>query len=256
MPSISIFSLMGRQIHHGSSRECNKFSVLAQLAAVGTALALWTTAIPVAAQTILEEQVEFQPQQDTYTFTADAGDTVIIEMISEEFDTFITLLTPAGEILEQNDDYNGTSQATIVAELPESGEYTLLAGSFYGQLGGNYRVSVRAATDYQWVYDRALEFMQSEDYSQAAEAYSAAIVLKPNEPNAYLGKADALLRQQAILLGENFSGPADLPDAIRADIVENYEKAAQLYTANGEGDFASLIREQAEFVRSGQVPER
>ncbi len=238
MPSFSIFSLIGR------------------LAPVGTALSLWTMAVPGMAQTILEEQVEFQPQQDTYTFMADAGQTVIIEMISEEFDTFITLLNPAGEILEQNDDYNGTSQATIVANLPESGEYTLLAGSFYGQLGGNYRVSVKPATDYQWVYDRALELMQSEDYGEAAEAYAAAIKLQPNQPDSYLGRADALLRQQALLLGEEFRGPDDLSEETRANIVENYEKAAQLYTANGQGDFAALIREQAEFVRSGQLPER
>ncbi len=255
MPSFSILSLMGRQMHYRSIPWRAKFFALAQLTAVGTALALSMIA-PAAAQTILEEQVEFQPQQDRYTFTAEAGQAVIIEMVSEEFDTFITLLNPAGEILEQNDDYNGTPQATIVMELPESGEYTLLAGSFYGQLGGTYSVSVKPATDYQLVYDRALELMQSEDYGEAAEAYSAAIVLRPDNPNAYLGKADALLRQQALLLGETFGGPEDLPPEIRTDIVENYEKAAQLYRVNGEEEFASLILEQAEFVRSGQVPER
>lgn len=253
MPSFSILSLMGRQMHYRPMWR-TQFSVLARLASVGTALVLWTTA-PATAQTILEEQVEFQPQQDMYTFTAEAGQAVIIEMVSEEFDTFITLLNPAGEVLEQNDDYNGTPQATIVMELPESGEYTLLAGSFYGQLGGAYRVSVKPATDYQLVYDRALELMQSEDYGEAAEAYSAAIVLRPDDPNAYLGKADALLRQQALLLGEAFRGPNDLPSEIRTDIVDNYERAAQLYSANGEEEFASLILEQAEFVRSGQAPE-
>ncbi|MEM1251234.1 MAG: PPC domain-containing protein [Cyanobacteria bacterium P01_H01_bin.21] len=243
----SLLSLMGCQRYAWLRRGC------AQLVSVGAALALWA-ATPVLAQPLLEEEVEFQPRQDTHTFTADAGETVIIEMISEEFDTFVTLLNPAGEVLEQNDDYNGLPQATIVAELPESGEYTILAGSFYGQVGGNYRVSVKPATDYQQVYDRALELMQSEDYSEAAEAYIAAIVLEPEEPNAYLGKADALLRQQALLLGEAFSGPDDLPSELRTEIVESYERAAQLYAANGQGEFASLILEQAEFVRTGQTP--
>ena len=229
----------------------------APLTSIGTALVLWATAAtPMLAQSLLEEQVEFQPRQDTYTFTADAGETVIIEMVSEEFDTFITLLNPAGEILEQNDDYNGTPQATIVVELPESGEYTILAGSFYGQVGGSYRVSVKPATDYQQVYDRGLELMQSEDYGEAAEAYAAAIVLEPSDPNAYLGRADALLRQQAVLLGESFRGPNDLPPGVRTEIVENYEQAARLYVASGQGEFASLILEQAEFVRSGQTSPR
>ncbi|NEQ51988.1 MAG: tetratricopeptide repeat protein [Leptolyngbya sp. SIO3F4] len=223
--------------------------------ASGIAITLIASTTPVAAQVILEEEVEFKPTQDTYTFMGEAGQAVIIEMISEEFDTFITLLNPAGEILEQNDDYNGTPQATIVMELPESGEYTLLAGSFYGQLGGNYRISVNPATDYQQVYDRALELMLSEDYSEAAEAYKAAIVLKPNDPNSYLGRADALLRQQALLLGEGFSGPNDLPSGARADIVKNYEKAAQLFAAAGDREFSLLILEQAEFVRTGEEPQ-
>lgn len=209
-------------------------------------------AVPVQAQLLIEDGVEFEPHQNVHTFVAEAGQAVIIEMVSEEFDTFLTLLNPAGEILEQNDDYDDSPHATIVAQLPEAGEYTVLAGSFYGQLGGNYRVSVNPATDYQQVYDRALELMQSEDYGEASEAYQAAILLEPNRPNAYLGRADALLRQQALLLGESFLGPDSLPDALRAEIVDNYEKAAQLFAANGEVNYAELILEQAEFIRSGQ----
>ena len=113
---------------------------------------------------------------------------------------------------------------------------------------------MKLATDFQQVYDRALELMQSEDYGEAAEAYEAATVLMPNDPNSYLGRADALLRQQALLLGEEFSGPDDLAPELRADIVENYEKAAQLYMATGERDFAALILEQAEFIRTGEEP--
>ena len=251
MSSFSIFSLRGCQIN-GWLRG---LSNLSNYVVCGTALALLTTATPVVAQTILEEEVEFQPTQHSYTFMGEAGQAIIIEMVSEEFDTFMTLLNPAGEILEESDDYNGTPQATIVVELPESGEYTVLAGSFYGQLGGNYRFSVKPATDFQQVYDRALDLMQSEDYGEAAEAYEAATVLQPNDPNSYLGRADALLRQQALLLNEEFSGPNDLPSDIRADIVENYEKAARLFAAAGQREFSSLILEQAEFVRTGEDPQ-
>lgn len=260
MLSFSIFSLMGHRIDRWPTKLWGLY--LSRLSLSGpskwtvSAFMLWAAlGTGTAAQTILDEQVEFQPQQNAHTFMAEAGEAVIIEMVSDEFDTFITLLTPAGEVLEQNDDYDGSPHATIVANLPETGEYTLLAGSFYGQLGGDYRVSIHPATDYQQVYDRALELMQSEDYGEAAEAYEAAIVLVPNQPNAYLGRADALLRQQALLLGESFEGPDDLPPELRASIVENYEKAAQLFTAIGQGDFAALILEQAEFIRSGQAPE-
>lgn len=208
--------------------------------------------LPAAAQSLLEEQLEFEPQQNTHTFTGESGQAVIIEMVSEDFDTFITLLTPAGEILEQNDDYDGIPHATIVTELPETGEYTVLAGSFYGQVGGSYQLTVKSATDYQRVYDRALELMQSEDFSEAAEAFSAAIVLTPDQPNAYLGRADALLRQQALLLGDSLEGPNNLPADLRDDVVENYETAAQLLRASGQADAAAFIQEQADFIRSGE----
>ncbi|MEA5462496.1 PPC domain-containing protein [Leptothoe sp. PORK10 BA2] len=253
---LSLRGLKGRQVNHQRRGLFGLSQGFARHGAWGMALALWAAVAPAATaqQAILDQQVEFQPTQDTYTFTAEAGQAVIIEMVSEEFDTFITLLNPAGEILDQNDDYNGTPQATIVLELPEAGEYTVLAGSFYGQMGGNYRVSVKPATDFQLVYDRALELMQSEDYGEAAEAYEAATALVPNDPNSYLGRADALLRHQALLLGESFGGPNDLPPEVREDIVENYEKAAQFYRANGNEDFAALILEQAEFIRTGEDP--
>lgn len=246
MVSLSMFSVRCGRV--------DWFRGMSRYLAWGT-LALITTATSAAAQTLLEEEFEFKPQQDSYTFTGEAGQGVIIEMVSEEFDTFVTLLNPAGEILDQNDDYNGLPQATIVMQLPEDGEYTVLASSFYGQLGGNYRISVNPATDFQLVYDRALELMQSEDYGEAAEAYGAAIVLQPNDANSYLGKADALLRQQALLLGEDFSGPNDLPESLREDIVENYQRAAQLFAATGEREFSALILEQAEFVRTGEDPQ-
>ena len=242
---LRLSSLMGR--HRRWVQHLGQPVVLGMWLAVGMGF-------PATAQLLLEDGVEFQPQQNSHRFTAEAGQVVVIEMVSEEFDTFLTLLTPTGEVWEQNDDYDGSPHATIVTELPETGEYTLLAGSFYGQIGGDYRVSVNPATDYQQVYDRALELMQSEDYGEAAEAYQAAIVLMPAQPNAYLGRADALLRQQALLLGESFEGPDSLPDDLRAEIIDNYEQAAQLFVAVGQEDFASLILEQADFVRSGQAP--
>ena len=107
----NVFRVMGDWTHGVSNPRA--------LLVFGLMAGLWgSAALPAMAQMILEEQVEFQPRQDTYTFTAEAGQSVIIEMTSEEFDTFVQLLNPAGEVLEQNDDYNGTPNATIVATIP------------------------------------------------------------------------------------------------------------------------------------------
>ncbi|MEO1591085.1 MAG: pre-peptidase C-terminal domain-containing protein [Cyanobacteria bacterium J06632_22] len=203
------------------------------------------------ANPILEKSGALEPMRDEYSFTAEAGETLTIELESPDFDTILSLLDPSGAELEVNDDYNGTLNSAIVITIPESGEYTAVAGSFSGQ-GGAYDLVVRAATDYERVYDRALEYMVSEDYDQAIEAYTAAIALDDSNPNAYLGRADAYWGEAYLSLGEDFNGPDSLPETARAAIVGDYETAAAIFEAEGNTDYAFSLREQAQYVRTGE----
>ncbi|MEM6350401.1 MAG: pre-peptidase C-terminal domain-containing protein [Cyanobacteria bacterium P01_D01_bin.14] len=206
------------------------------------------------ANPILEKSGALEPMRDEYSFTGEAGDTVTIQLESLEFDTILRLLDPSGAELEANDDYNGSLNSTIVITLPESGEYTAVAGSFSGQ-GGAYDLLVRAATDYEQVYDRAVDFMTSEDYGQAIEAYTAAIALDAEDPNAYLGRADAYWGEAYLSLGEDFEGPNSLPEEARTAIVADYETAADIFEAEGNVDYAFSLREQANYVRTGEYSE-
>ncbi|MEO0458761.1 MAG: tetratricopeptide repeat protein, partial [Cyanobacteria bacterium P01_A01_bin.114] len=136
--------------------------------------------------------------------------------------------------------------------LPTAGEYKAVASSFSGQ-GGSYELTVRSATEYELVYDRAIELMTSEDFGEAIEAYTAAISLDPNDPSAYLGRADAHWGQVYLAEGENFKGPESLTPETKEAILADYEKAAELYATRGETDIATAIREQAEALRTGQT---
>lgn len=215
--------------------------------------ALMVSPSPSRAESILDQQGSLAPMRDEYTFEGTAGQAVAIQLESADFDTLLILQDPSGSELESNDDYGGTLNSTIIVTLPESGQYTVIASSFSGQ-GGTYDLSVRTATQYEMVYDRAVELMSSEDFSDAVEAYSAAIALNPEEPSAYLGRADAYWGQAYRSLGEAFTGPDSLQPATRNAILADYDKAASLFEQQGAMDLAASIREQAQYIQTGEQP--
>ena len=94
--------------------------------------------------------------------------------------------------------------------------------------------------------------MVSEDYDQAIEAYTAAISLDEDDANAYLGRADAYWGQAYLALGEDLAGPDSLPESTRAAIVSDYQTAANIFEAEGNADYALSLRDQAEYVRTGE----
>ncbi|HLA45631.1 MAG TPA: PPC domain-containing protein, partial [Aggregatilineales bacterium] len=80
-----------------------------------------------------------------YTFNAQAGNILTLTMASlfGDLDTYLTVISPGGTILAENDDYD-SSQATLFfasdsaitgITLSESGIYTVLAQRYQGQLG-------------------------------------------------------------------------------------------------------------------------
>lgn len=198
------------------------------------------------AQSLLQQQGTLAPMEDSYTFEGEAGQTMTIELQSEDFDTILMLKGPDGEILTSNDDYGGTLNSTIVIALPEAGTYSAVASSFSGQ-GGNYQIEVRPASEYEEVFSRAYDLSISEDYTDAIEAYSAAIELDDTDPGAYLGRAEARINQAYISSEVQIDGPSDLPDDVISAIVDDYLKAADLLDLQGQSGPAASLREQAQY---------
>ena len=78
-----------------------------------------------------------------YTVQLEDGDQVAIDLISEEFDTLVTLLGPDGTTVGENDDGpDGTTNSLLFARITQSGMYTVRVRSYAGQGNGEFVLKV------------------------------------------------------------------------------------------------------------------
>lgn len=89
-----------------------------------------------------DETLETGEYADTYRFTAEAGQHVVVRLNSSDFDTYLIVQPPEGDQLE-NDDYNGsTSVSFIEATAPTSGEWVVRVTSFEPGETGDYTLTM------------------------------------------------------------------------------------------------------------------
>ncbi|WOD37667.1 pre-peptidase C-terminal domain-containing protein [Nodosilinea sp. E11] len=211
------------------------------------------TILPARADTILEEAGTIYPAESTYTFEGTAGQTMTITLDSTDFDPVLTLRDAEGTEIAFNDDFGGTLNSKITITLPADGTYTVVARSFSGQ-GGDYDLVVRTATEFEITLAEAEALVLAEDYPDAIVAYTEAIALDPDQPSAYLGRAQAVLGQVYLEGGEAIEGPEDIPLEARELVIADFEQAANLFEASGSEDWAISLREQAEVLRNLNGP--
>lgn len=102
--------------------------------------------VPVAGA-IFEEQ-DFL----AYTFDAAADDVVTIQMTatSGSLDTLLQLIDPNGNVLQVNDDFNGTNSTIANARLLQAGTYIVVATRYGKELGGTegeFQLTLSGSTD-------------------------------------------------------------------------------------------------------------
>ena len=140
----------------------------------------------------LAENDEFQ---DSFFFTGNSGETIIVDLTASDFDTVLSLQTPAGEIFE-NDDYEGsTDQSLLRLTLQESGRYRILVSSYSSGETGNYQLAVRPADALSSV---------STDAASGAQVYGifAGIADYPGTGNDLdLTDQDAIRARDALIAG-------------------------------------------------------
>lgn len=79
-------------------------------------------------------------------FQGTAGQRIVINLESEEFNTYLVLVGPSGELIAQNDDITMTSpNSSITTELPTSGTYRVIANAFDASGRGRYLLTIRQA---------------------------------------------------------------------------------------------------------------
>ncbi|NJM96090.1 MAG: hypothetical protein HC800_01715 [Phormidesmis sp. RL_2_1] len=205
------------------------------------------------AQALVQQQGVLAPMEDTYDFEGEMGQSMTIELQSDEFDTVLVLKGPNGEVLASNDDYGGSLNSTVVIELPESGTYSAIATSFSSQ-GGSYQIEIRPSSEYEQVFSRAYNLAISEDYDDSIEAYTAAISLDDTDPSAYLGRAESIINRAYLNATVDFSSPSDWPQDVIDAVVADYTKAADLLQQQGDPDSAAALREQLLYFTGTPTP--
>lgn len=81
---------------------------------------------------------------DAYIFEGRRGQRIDVEMISQELDAYLILLSQGNDALYlENDDGAGNFNARLVATLPVDGFYVVIANSYTGGEEGRYNLRVR-----------------------------------------------------------------------------------------------------------------
>jgi len=89
-----------------------------------------------------DDQMEEGEFYDEYSIQAQAGQTILLDLRSPDFDTFLILQAPGGDE-EQNDDWEGDSMhSRIELVAPETGTYAVRVTSFIEGETGAYTLEV------------------------------------------------------------------------------------------------------------------
>ena len=81
---------------------------------------------------------------DVWEFTGAAGQKVIIDVRSDEFDTYLQLLDSAGTKIGEDDDSGGDLNSRLVIVLPASGRYRIVVNSAgHEPRAGRYTVAIQ-----------------------------------------------------------------------------------------------------------------
>ncbi len=83
---------------------------------------------------------------EVYRINGEAGALLELRASSLQFDTYLTLYGPGGQLVAYNDDHGNTTDSAIIAVLPETGRYLLVVSGFSEIDLGAYTVSMAVLT--------------------------------------------------------------------------------------------------------------
>jgi hypothetical protein len=81
---------------------------------------------------------------DFYVFNGTAGQQVIVDLESVVFDTYLGLASIDGTFSVEDDDGGNGTDSRIVATLPTTGQYVIMANSVFPATAGDYRLTLRS----------------------------------------------------------------------------------------------------------------
>lgn len=93
-----------------------------------------------------DEQLKEGEYYDRYVLDGERGETVEIELRSDDFDTYLLVITPDGERLTDDDGGSGTNSA-MTLRMTERGEYEILVTSYSSDATGDYELIISGMGD-------------------------------------------------------------------------------------------------------------
>ena len=101
-----------------------------------------------------------------YAFEGKAGETLTIDLISDEFDAYLMLFDPDKNKIGENDNWGEGYNSKIVFTVPKTGTYLIFVISKQPGESGNYFLSWREATEREIALAEALD--EAERFTQLA----------------------------------------------------------------------------------------
>lgn len=78
-----------------------------------------------------------------YRVKLEGGDQVAIDLLSEEFDTIVTLMAADGSTVGENDDGpDGSTNSLLFARIAETGTYIVRVQAFGATGGGDFKLKI------------------------------------------------------------------------------------------------------------------
>lgn len=81
--------------------------------------------------------------RDLYSFDGRAGEQVVVELSSSDFDPYLVLTPPSGDSIDNDDADNRVDLSRIELTLPVDGRYRVMVTSYQAGETGAYRLTVR-----------------------------------------------------------------------------------------------------------------
>tara|TARA_R100001143_G_C3358029_1_gene133752 strand:+ start:936 stop:2108 length:1173 start_codon:yes stop_codon:yes gene_type:complete len=100
--------------------------------------------IETGALEVTDDQIESDKYVDAYSFTGTQNQRVAFDLVSDEFDTYLIVTSPSGEVFENDDFESDTSRSLISMSLPESGTYAIQVTSYSSEAFGSYTLEINA----------------------------------------------------------------------------------------------------------------
>jgi CHAT domain-containing protein/Flp pilus assembly protein TadD len=239
--------------------------------------------MPLTITGVLDESSEVFEDGSSFnihTFEGVAGQIVVIDLISDEFDALLVLLDPDGELIAI-DGYGGEgTNVRLALSLPATGIYRALALSFNSGERGRYQLTLQPGTaadvdraeqlaEAARLYDQGMELYQVGRYGEAEPLYQEALTIfrqqlgnsHPDvatslnnlallyEAQGRYGEAEPLYQESLTIYREHWGDR-------HPDIATSLNNLAALYRMQGRYGEAEPLYQEALAIRREQLGDR